>query len=80
MANTTFRRNYPGVVAELTASAAGRQLPESARSAATSSSSRPARSCAATTVKLRHDLDLAAAVIQRLTLDTSGSASSSTTG
>ena len=68
MANTTFRRNYPAVVAELTRPAAARHLPETAVS-------RYQELLQATTQlrsdnrQMRHDLDTAAAVIQRLTLE-----------
>lgn len=68
MANTTFRRNYPTVVAELTRPAAARQHPETAVS-------RYQELLQATTQlrsdnrQMRHDLDTAAAVIQRLTLE-----------
>jgi small-conductance mechanosensitive channel len=67
MANTTFRRHYPGVVAEL-AQPAARQLPESAvsRYQQIQQASTQLRS---DNQQLRHDLGLAAAVIQRLTLD-----------
>lgn len=79
MANTTFRRNYPGVVAELAQPAAARPLPESAvsRYQQLQQASTQLRS---DNQQLRHDLGIAAAVIQRLTLDNQRlSASSSRT-
>jgi hypothetical protein len=68
LANTTFRRNYPGVVAELAQPTAARQLPESAvsRYEQLRQASTQLRS---DNQQLRHDLDLAAAVIARLTLE-----------
>lgn len=68
LANTTFRRNYPGIVAELTRQAATRQLPESAVSRY-EQLQQTGTQLRSDNQRLRDHLDLAAAVIQRLTLE-----------
>lgn len=61
MANTTFRRNYPAVVAELIRPAAARHLPETAVSRY-QELQQAAAQLSSDNRQLRHDLDTAAAV------------------
>ena len=68
LANTTFRRNYPGIVAELTAQAASRPQ-ATAPPGRYQQLEQAAAELRRDNQQLRDHLDLAAAVIQRLTLE-----------
>lgn len=68
LANTTFRRNYPGIVAELTAQAASRPQ-ATAPPGRYQQLEQTAAELRRDNQQLRDHLDLAAAVIQRLTLE-----------